>query len=499
MTPDASTDLGFTKNDDDYDLQMPLINWAQRVTTRSLFATSPPAGTGGGHQPGSSIPAMGNERYHPLMDHQALAFHRHRQEAAVERLRRQGTVPPNSYYNIAPDGRLLHPSQMPYPEATSAPTARLAPIIINSQLNRLLQRPRRAHSTYTLDRAWNGSASSATPSVHQSPTPAFDTAGPKPSSSGQELLSTYIATTHDTGGHAPPLPPPRRGQPPPPPPPRTRHQPQPEPTSPCLSPPIAGQASPFITAAFNTDPAHNAAILSRLGYTLDRCGIWQQPPGPTQSSRQPASGHLFRQHADHLMTTQLGTAVAAARAVNAATRLTGQQKQAFQMNLRDQQSRAKQSLTDLTTVLVSQALAPTTRDTSNSAKRRFQNYITTYGIVIDRAHGIETTDLANYITYLWNDPNINSSDTIEQYISNGVRRWHLDNNIPWVPLADRPLASAAMAGARRLMTATGTKKKLPITVNILNRIFQTIDFTRRDELAWSTAVSGGFLHTHEKV
>lgn len=311
--------------------------------------------------------------------------------------------------------------------------------------------------------------------------------------------------------------------PPPPPPPRginnaastaaqlaapTHHHPQagrplrnplpppPPPTQPCspwLSPPRTGQTQPQTA---RTDPTNNFAGLRNLGFTINEQGIWQPPPTPAvpipRAAVQIPALNPFQAQANLLKLNQAGSAAAAAKAAAKLPPLTQRDRQAYQASLAAQQQLAKAHLAALTNVLVSQALAPTTKITGGSAQRRFLGYLKTYGVLIDRRKGIDTPDLANYITYLWNDPNINSSDTISQYISNGVRRWHLDNNIPWVPMLDRPLASAAMAGARRDMTETGKKKKLPITVHILQQIHATLDLSQPKMRAWWTAALVAF-------
>ena len=293
-----------------------------------------------------------------------MARHRFKQQSFANFQSQQGVTLPQSYFNLGPDGRLLHPTQQPYPAANPSTSKPMQP------------------------------------------------------------------------------PPPRSAQPPPP---------------PAKEPDLSPAAAHFLR---NFMQQQQLQVAQRLNAVL--------------------------QHQQAL------------RAASTQQQTPEQQQQQRLQLLTKAQTDGRLTLMALARTLMSQALAPSSRLTANSAERRFIKFLDTYAIVINPAQGISTPDLACYIAHLWNDPGINSYNTISNYISNGVRRLHEENNWLWVPISDRPEAKAVLAGARRTMPATGTKSKLPVTLEILNRIYSTIDFTNNVEIAWWAAALTAFYGLFRK-
>ena len=77
--------------------------------------------------------------------------------------------------------------------------------------------------------------------------------------------------------------------------------------------------------------------------------------------------------------------------------------------------------------------------------------------------------LALYICYLYQDPNINSANTIRQYISGGPRVHQERLGLQWPSLRDQHVAAAALKAAKTFLAdGTNTNRKAGITVGILN-------------------------------
>lgn len=100
-----------------------------------------------------------------------------------------------------------------------------------------------------------------------------------------------------------------------------------------------------------------------------------------------------------------------------------------------------------------------------------------------------------YISYLYNEPNITSAGTIASYLSQGVRIWHLRNNLPWIPITDRFYPAEVLAGSKRLLEeGTNANRKLPITLDILHRIrCHLTPNDIKDKVWWTAALMAFFL------
>ena len=153
----------------------------------------------------------------------------------------------------------------------------------------------------------------------------------------------------------------------------------------------------------------------------------------------------------------------------------------------------QQVLHSVAMMLQGNALATSSKEKVTATQRRFTNYLHEYSVTIGPG-GISNDQLRYYIAFLFSSASINSMDTIHSYISMGVRTWHLDNGFPWVPLDERPTVKSVMAGARRLLAgSTGSRKKLPITLQMLDAIRLQIDFSNPMEVCWWTAALLAFF------
>ena len=110
--------------------------------------------------------------------------------------------------------------------------------------------------------------------------------------------------------------------------------------------------------------------------------------------------------------------------------------------------------------MAQQARAVSTNKARSTAETRWLNFLHDYDITIP-ASGATDEQLVAYISYLYNEPNINSAGTIASYLSQGVRIWHLRNNLPWIPITDRFYPAEVLAGSKRLLEeGTNANRKL---------------------------------------
>jgi hypothetical protein len=82
----------------------------------------------------------------------------------------------------------------------------------------------------------------------------------------------------------------------------------------------------------------------------------------------------------------------------------------------------------------------------------------------DPKTGITDEQLAQYATFL---ARTLTHGAVCSYISMGVRRLHEETGMPWRPANDRPAVRAVLKGIGRLKGTGPTKRKLPITPEIL--------------------------------
>ena len=154
-----------------------------------------------------------------------------------------------------------------------------------------------------------------------------------------------------------------------------------------------------------------------------------------------------------------------------------------------------EELWDTVVLLIASARAPATLALRETAVRRFDGYLTAAGITISPA-GISDRDLVLYVAYLYQEKSIASFGTISNYISQGVRIWHFERGMPWIPIAERsPFVGYSMDGAQRRMAAnTNANRKLPLTIAILEVMFTTaIDLTNPLHVCWWCAAVISFF------
>lgn len=154
---------------------------------------------------------------------------------------------------------------------------------------------------------------------------------------------------------------------------------------------------------------------------------------------------------------------------------------------------SRELLTELGAILDSEAYAFNSQDTIKVAERRFSNFLKEYSINIGK-DGISDADLRQYVIYLYSMKGITSYATIKNYITMGVRLYHMKRGMTWLPLDERPTVRFTLNGARRLMAGdTGMRKKLPITLPILERIRATLDLNNGRDLTFWTATLTAFF------
>ena len=83
----------------------------------------------------------------------------------------------------------------------------------------------------------------------------------------------------------------------------------------------------------------------------------------------------------------------------------------------------------------------------------------------DPTDGASDAHVARYIAYLAQELR---PDTIDNYVSMGVKRYHDDVGLPWRPISERPAARRVMQGVRREHGTGPVNRKLPITTDMLH-------------------------------
>ena len=114
-----------------------------------------------------------------------------------------------------------------------------------------------------------------------------------------------------------------------------------------------------------------------------------------------------------------------------------------------------------------------------------------FDIHIDPKVGISDQNLSRYIGHLAKRGV--QYQTIQNYISMGVRRWHIERELPWTSLEDRPRVRDTQQGARRYLGDSAGKQKLPITIEILGQMRSKINLADPFQLCLFTAVSTGLF------
>ena len=136
--------------------------------------------------------------------------------------------------------------------------------------------------------------------------------------------------------------------------------------------------------------------------------------------------------------------------------------------------------------MASNALAASSQDTYNNAIKQFETFLRDNPELRIYKDGISDYHLGCYVAYLYQRNTINSYKKIEDYISSGVRPWHLRKGIDWRPLTERPSVRDVMAGAKRLLApTTGSARKLPVTIFMMRQMRSLLQSTPKDRSIWA--------------
>ena len=122
---------------------------------------------------------------------------------------------------------------------------------------------------------------------------------------------------------------------------------------------------------------------------------------------------------------------------------------------------------------------------------QLDKFLTEFDIQVDPISGMSDNDLSRYIAHLTRRKL--SYGTIKGYLSMGVRRWHIERNIPFVPIASRPRVQDTQQGARRVLGDADGKQKLPITIQMLNQMRAKTNLADPFQLCLFTAISTGMF------
>lgn len=142
--------------------------------------------------------------------------------------------------------------------------------------------------------------------------------------------------------------------------------------------------------------------------------------------------------------------------------------------------------------LSSIAYAGNTQRSFGTAGRAFDRFLRECDIIIGPS-GISDDDLARFVAWLEAQPSIKSASTVDNYISNGARRYHQERGLPFPPLKHRHAVHVALRGMRKsLVDGTGTNQKLPITVPLLRQFRQHLFLGNPEHRCVWTALLCGF-------
>lgn len=126
------------------------------------------------------------------------------------------------------------------------------------------------------------------------------------------------------------------------------------------------------------------------------------------------------------------------------------------------------------------SLAPNTWANASTALRTYARYCRITGDYPDPITGITDTQLAQYATYLARSVRHN---TVENYVSMGVKRLHDELGMPFKAVSERPAVRATMRGIARVHGRGPIHRKLPITVEILAGIRRHANLTHTNDLS----------------
>lgn len=83
--------------------------------------------------------------------------------------------------------------------------------------------------------------------------------------------------------------------------------------------------------------------------------------------------------------------------------------------------------------------------------------------------------------------------TIRNYLSMGVRVWHIENGIEYTAAQERMPVDAALTGVRRAKGDTPAHRKLPITLDLLRKMRAQLDMNDQSHLAFWAAATTAFF------
>lgn len=122
---------------------------------------------------------------------------------------------------------------------------------------------------------------------------------------------------------------------------------------------------------------------------------------------------------------------------------------------------------------------------AGTALRHFARYCRLTGQYPDPEKGITDEQLADYASYLARSVQHN---TVENYISMGVRRVHEETGMPYKPISQRPAVRSTMRGIARTHGKGPTRRKQPITPDLLARIRQHVNMESMNDLSTYTCM-----------
>ena len=128
--------------------------------------------------------------------------------------------------------------------------------------------------------------------------------------------------------------------------------------------------------------------------------------------------------------------------------------------------------------------------------RRWTNFLAAYNLQLAPGEGVTPGLLALYITYLYQDPNVNSANTISQYVSGGPRQHHTSMGLTWGAMLSQGQAAAAWRAVQRYLAGgTNTNRKSGITLQQLAAIRGLLVHplaSTRDACIWAAFLTAFF-------
>ena len=123
--------------------------------------------------------------------------------------------------------------------------------------------------------------------------------------------------------------------------------------------------------------------------------------------------------------------------------------------------------------------ADSTKKSISTAQKSYEGFCARTGCWPDPDTGISSVDFNRYIVLM---ARTKKYKTVLNYITMGVRTWHLDQGIPYVPSHARTDVTATLKGLRRIK-GDAQNQKLPLTLRLLEEIRTTMDSKKATHLA----------------